>query len=36
MKILAHTADITEHNIEKCKKSGFDVILNKPLSKDQI
>ena len=34
MKIFAHTADITEHNINKCKKYGFDNVFEKPMKKE--
>ena len=34
MTILAHTADITNYNIQKCNESGFDKMIGKPILKD--
>ena len=36
IKIFAHTADITEYNILKCKDCGFDKIIEKPILKDKL
>jgi len=30
--IIACTADVTESNLEKCKKAGFTDVLLKPIS----
>jgi CheY-like chemotaxis protein len=31
--IVAVTADVTPSNIEKCKETGFDEIVSKPVSR---
>ena len=36
MKIIACTADTSIHNLERCKESRFDQMLDKPIMKDVL
>ena len=36
IKIVAVTADVTDHNKERCQKAGFDDFLSKPLTHPEI
>lgn len=36
MKIIACTADTSMHNLERCKESRFDQMLDKPIMKDVL
>ena len=36
MKIIACTADTSMHNLERCKESNFDQMLDKPIMKEVL